>query len=98
MTGLMHSTGDPSGPPYKVGYAVTDVLAGMHLYNGIMAAILHRERTGEGQKVNTSLLEANLYCMSYVASSWLNGGVDYKRMGNSHPNISPYSVYKTKDD
>jgi crotonobetainyl-CoA:carnitine CoA-transferase CaiB-like acyl-CoA transferase len=44
----MHSTGDPNGPPYKVGYAVTDILAGMHLLHGIMSAIIHRERTGEG--------------------------------------------------
>lgn len=71
-----------------------------------MAACLHRERTsdpttgfkGEGQHVSTSLLEASLYSLSYVTSSYLNGGVDYKRMGNEHPMIAPYTVYKTYDD
>ena len=48
MSGLMNCTGDPKGSPFKVGYAVTDVLAGMHLLQGIMAAIIHKERTGEG--------------------------------------------------
>lgn len=48
MSGLMHSTGDPNGTPFKVGYAVTDVLAGMHLLQGIMGAVIHKERTGEG--------------------------------------------------
>jgi crotonobetainyl-CoA:carnitine CoA-transferase CaiB-like acyl-CoA transferase len=47
-----------------------------------MGAILHRERTGEGQQINTSLLESTLYAMCYVSSSQLNGDVDYKRMGN----------------
>ena len=63
-----------------------------------MSAVIHRERTGEGQEVNTSLLEANLFSLSYVVSSWLNGKTEYKRMGNSHPNIAPYSVYKTMDE
>eukprot|EP00347_Sterkiella_histriomuscorum_P001924 403370146 len=98
MSGLMNCTGDPKGSPFKVGYAVTDVLAGMHLLQGIMGAIIHKERTGEGQMVNTSLLEANLYSLCYVVSSWINGQTEYKRMGNSHPNIAPYSVFKTRDD
>ncbi|CDW73014.1 formyl-transferase [Stylonychia lemnae] len=66
MSGLMDCTGDPHGSPFKVGYAVTDVLAGMHLLQGVMGAIIHKERTGEGQFVNTSLLEANLYSLCYV--------------------------------
>ena len=98
MSGLMHCTGDPNGSPFKVGYAVTDILAGMTLLQGIMGSIIHKERTGEGQFINTSFLEANLFSLSYVLSSWLNGQTEYKRMGNSHPNIAPYSVYKTKDD
>ena len=73
MSGLMNCTGDPNGSPFKVGYAVTDVMAGMHLLQGVMAAIIHKERTGEGQMVNTSLLEANLYSLCYVVGSWING-------------------------
>ncbi|TNV78205.1 hypothetical protein FGO68_gene10343 [Halteria grandinella] len=97
MSGQMHCTGDPDGSPFKVGYAVTDILTGMTLLQGILGAIIHRERTGEGQFINTSLLEANLFSLSYVVSSWLNGQTEYNRMGNSHPNIAPYSVYRTKD-
>lgn len=95
LTGIMHCTGDPNGSPMKVGFAVTDILAGLHLHSGILQAIIYKERSGMGMHVNTSLLEANLYSMSYVVSSWLNGRKDYKRMGNSHPNIAPYTVFKT---
>ena len=60
--------------------------------------MLHHDiHSSLGQFINTSLLEANLFSLSYVVSSWLNGNTEYKRMGNSHPNIAPYSVYKTKD-
>ena len=93
----MHCTGDPDGSPFKVGYAISDILTGMTLLQGIMGAIIHRERTGQGQFINTSLIEASLFSLSYVVSSWLNGQKEYQRMGNSHPNIAPYSVYKTKD-
>ena len=102
----MHITGEPDGPPTKVGYAITDILTAQHLLQGIMAACLHRERTsdpstgfkGQGQHVRTSLLESSLYSLSYVTASYLIGGVDYTRMGNQHPMISPYTVYKTFDD
>ena len=65
--------------------------------------MLHLERTGgrrvgEGQLVQTSLLESSIYALNYVASSWLNGEYDYTRKGNSHPLISPYTVFKTSDD
>ena len=84
MSGLMHCTGEPDGPPYKVGYAVTDVLGSHHTFNGILAAVLHKERTGEGQYIETSLLQSALYSMPYVISSQLNGDTDYMRLGNSH--------------
>lgn len=83
MTGFMHITGEPEGVPQKVGWAVTDVLTANQLYSGILAAILHFERTGgrsgggQGQFVQSSLLEASVYSLNYVVSSWLNGGVDY---------------------
>jgi crotonobetainyl-CoA:carnitine CoA-transferase CaiB-like acyl-CoA transferase len=77
MSGIMHCTGDPDGSPFKVGYAISDILTGMTLLQGIMGAIIHRERTGEGQFINTSLIEASLFSLSYVASSWLNGQKEY---------------------
>jgi len=94
----MHITGEPDGSPMKTGFAVIDVLTSQQLMSGILGAILHKERTGHGQHVVTSMLESSLFSLSYVTSSWLNGQVDYTRMGNVHPNISPYSVYKTKCD
>lgn len=75
----MHVTGDLDGIPQKVGFAVTDILTGQQLTNGIIAAILHRERTGEGQLVETNLLQASLYASTYVASAYLNGNYDYPR-------------------
>lgn len=77
MSGVMNCTGDPNGSPYKVGFAITDILAGLHLQNGILNAVIHRERTGEGQHVKTSLLESSLFSQCYVPSSWLNGNIDY---------------------
>ena len=98
----MHITGEADGPPQKVGYAITDVLAGQQLYSGVLSAIMHLERTGgrgqgQGQHIQTSLLESSIYALNYVTGSWLNGGYDYTRQGNSHPLISPYTVFKTVD-
>jgi crotonobetainyl-CoA:carnitine CoA-transferase CaiB-like acyl-CoA transferase len=79
----MHITGDPEGPPTKVGYAVTDVLTSHHITQGILTALLHRDRTkshnfkGEGQLVETNLLHSSLYSLNYVVGSYLNGGIDY---------------------
>lgn len=103
-SGFMHITGEPDGAPTKVGYAVTDVLTGQHLTTGILAACMQRERSaktgfkGEGQHVTTSMIESALYSLSYVTSSYLNGGFDYGRTGNRHSLIAPYSVYKTGDN
>ena len=93
----MHITGQEDGPPTKVGYAITDVLTGQHLTSGILAALLHKERTGKGQLVETNMLQSSLYSLSYVTGSYLNGNWDYTRMGNRHQMISPYSVYQTSD-
>ena len=102
MCGFMHITGEADGPPQKVGWALTDVFAGQQLFSGVLAAIMHLERTGgkgrgEGQLLQTSLLESSIYALNYVTASWLNGNYDYTRQGNSHPLISPYTVFKTAD-
>ena len=94
----MSINGDPEGPPYKVGYAITDTLTAQTLTTGVLGAIMHYERTGQGQHIETSLLESALYAQSYVAASQLMGNTEYTRRGNEHPLISPYTVYKTKDD
>ncbi len=88
-SGLMSITGDPEGHPVKVGSAVTDVLASLFAANGIQAALLHRERTGEALHVEVPLMEAALASLVNVASGTLMTGQAPKRFGNSHPNLVP---------
>lgn len=96
-SGLMSLTGDPGGPPMKVGAPLTDVMTALVMCNGIVAALLHRERTGEVRRVATSMLETVLACMPNVVSDYIVGGIDPQRWGNAHPNLSPYEIYATRD-
>ena len=100
MSGLMSITGEKGGSPYKVGYAVTDILTGQMLYSSIIAALFAREKDPlkRGMKLDASLLHSAMFSMCYVPFSFLNAGFNYTRLGNNHPNIVPYSSYRTKDD
>lgn len=95
MGGLMSITG--TDEPTKAGVAVVDVLAGLHATVAILAALRHRDTTGEGQLVEVSLLSALLSSMVNQASAFVAGGVIPQRMGNAHPSISPYESYPTAD-
>jgi len=95
--GVMNITGGIDTEPYKVGYPVCDIMAGSHVYSAILAAILHKNLSGEGQYINTSLLEINLFAMPTIISAYLNGNINYNRRGNDHPSISPYTVFKLKN-
>ncbi|HET6213717.1 MAG TPA: CoA transferase [Micromonosporaceae bacterium] len=95
--GLMSVTGQPDGEPTKVGVAVVDVLAGQHLATGILAALLARERTGRGQRVDVSLLGSAVAGLINQASGYLNAGVLPGRLGNAHPSIAPYQTLPTAD-
>ena len=95
MGGLMSITG--TDEPTKAGVAVVDVLAGLHATVAILAALRHRDRTGEGQRVEVSLLSALLSSMVNQSSAFVGGGVIPQRMGNAHPSISPYESYPTAD-
>lgn len=95
MGGLMSITG--TDEPTKAGVAVVDVLAGLHATVAILAALRHRDRTGEGQRVEVSLLSALLSSMVNQSSAFVGGGVIPHRMGNAHPSISPYESYPTAD-
>jgi len=99
MSGLMSITGQKGGTPYKVGYAVTDILTGQMLYSSILGALFARERDPlkKGMKLDASLLHSAIFSMCYVPFSYLNAGFNYTRMGNNHPNIVPYSSYQTQD-
>ncbi len=95
--GVMNITGGEDTEPYKVGYPMCDIMSGAHVYSAILAALLHKNNSGEGQYINTSLLEVNLFSMPTIASAYLNGNVNNKRRGNDHPSISPYTVFKLQD-
>ena len=91
MSGLMSLTGDPDGPPFRAGISVFDVIAGLHTGFGILAALVHRAATGQGQHVEASLLSSALSGMVNQTSAWVAGGVVPFRMGNAHPACSPTS-------
>ncbi len=97
LGGLMSVTGDPNGEPQKVGVAVVDVLAGLHATVGILAALRHRDATGEGQRVDVDLLSTLLSSLVNQASALTLADVVPQRMGNAHPSISPYELLPTAD-
>jgi crotonobetainyl-CoA:carnitine CoA-transferase CaiB-like acyl-CoA transferase len=97
MSGLMSLTGDPEGPAYRSGISVFDVMAGLHATIGILAALNHRNRTGEGQHVEVSLFASALSGMVNQTSAYVAGGVIPKRMGNAHPSLFPYEALPTAD-
>lgn len=97
MSGLMSLTGDPDGPPYRSGISVFDVMAGLQVTIGILAALNHRNRTGEGQHVEVSLFAAALSGLVNHTSAYVAGGVVPSRMGNAHPSLYPYEPLPTAD-
>ena len=97
LGGLMSITGEPDGEPQKVGVALVDILAGLFATVGILAALRHRDATGEGQLVEVNLLQALLAGLVNQASAYTIAGVVAGRLGNAHPSISPYELYETGD-
>jgi formyl-CoA transferase len=95
--GLMSITGTPDGEPVKVGVAIIDLVAGLMLGKAITAALFAREKIGVGQRIDTSLLEAEVASLINVGSNYLIGGKIPTRWGNAHPNIVPYQNFKTAD-
>jgi crotonobetainyl-CoA:carnitine CoA-transferase CaiB-like acyl-CoA transferase len=96
-SGLMEATGIPDGAPTKVGISLADVTAGTLAFEGILLALFHREKTGEGQMVDISLLDGLLSLFTYQSQIALMTGKKIQRRGNEHPTISPYETYQTKD-
>jgi crotonobetainyl-CoA:carnitine CoA-transferase CaiB-like acyl-CoA transferase len=96
--GLMSITGRPDGEPTKVGVALVDVLAGQNLATGVLAALLARDRTGRGQRVEVDLLSSLLAALVNQASAVLNAATVPGRLGNAHPSIAPYQTLATADD
>jgi crotonobetainyl-CoA:carnitine CoA-transferase CaiB-like acyl-CoA transferase len=98
ISGLMSLTGDPDGPPYRAGISVFDVMAGNHAVIGILAALRHRDATGQGQRVEVNLLSSALTGLVNHSSAYAAGGVVPYRMGNAHPSVYPYEPFPTKDN
>jgi formyl-CoA transferase len=95
--GLMSITGMPDGEPTKVGVAIIDLVAGLMLGKAIVSALFAREKLGIGQKIDTSLLEAEVACLINVGSNYLVEGKIPRRWGNAHSSIVPYQSFKTAD-
>ncbi len=95
--GLMSITGDTGGPPQKVGVALVDVLAGLFASVGILAALRHRDRSGEGQLVEVNLLASLLAGLTNQSGAYAAAGVVPTRTGNQHPSIAPYETLSTGD-
>ncbi|MEU7900715.1 CoA transferase [Nonomuraea sp. NPDC049152] len=95
--GLMSVTGEPEGQGTKTGVALVDVITGLHAAFGVLAALRHRDRTGQGQRVEVSLLTSLLSALANHASAYAAAGVVPRAMGNRHPSIVPYEVFEAAD-
>ncbi len=95
--GVMSITGPADGEPYKVGVAIVDVTTGMNAAIAILAALHHRERTGQGQFIDVALFDSHLGWLINVASSYLVSGEPPRRYGNAHATIVPYQTFATED-
>jgi crotonobetainyl-CoA:carnitine CoA-transferase CaiB-like acyl-CoA transferase len=96
-SGLMSITGEPDGPPMKVGVALIDVLCGLQATTGILAALHARAQTGEGRRIEVSLLDSALAGLVNVAQAVLSTGEEARRYGNAHPSIVPYQPFETAE-
>ena len=96
-SGIMSVTGEIEGEPQRVGSPVADVSAGLYACMSILAALHVREKTGKGQHIDISLLEAAVSLLSNVSSNYLISGEEAERYGNGHPNIVPYQAFHTQD-
>jgi crotonobetainyl-CoA:carnitine CoA-transferase CaiB-like acyl-CoA transferase len=95
--GIMSITGDPDGPPTKVGVAIADITAGMLAASGVLAALLEARATGRAPHVSISLLDAQLAWLGNRGSEVLIGGVQPERFGNAHPSLCPYETFRARD-
>ncbi len=97
MSGIMSVTGPPGTGPWRAGIAISDMAAGTLLTQGILAALLERERTGRAQWVHTSVLEAMINFMDFQAVRWPNGEACPEQVGNDHPTVVPMGCFRTGD-
>ena len=97
MGGIMSLTGEPNGSPQKAGVPVADLFAGLYGCIGILAAVNHRHASGEGQQIDIGMLDTHVAWLANQGMNYLATGENPPRLGNQHPNISPYQEYPTQD-
>lgn len=97
LSGMMSITGDPSGPPTKVGTSIADLVAGLYAVQGTLLALYAREKTGRGQHVDISMLDGQISLLTFQGQKFLSTGTVPRRMGNQHPSICPYETFSASD-
>jgi crotonobetainyl-CoA:carnitine CoA-transferase CaiB-like acyl-CoA transferase len=97
MGGIMHLTGEADGEPQKIGVAFADIFTGLYSVVAIQAALIERERSGEGQYIDSCLLDSQVGVLANQALNYLVTGKSPMRMGNAHPNLVPYQVFPVAD-
>lgn len=97
MSGIMDLTGEPDGPPQKMGVAFADIFTGLYSVIAIQAALAERERSGLGQWIDMALFDAMLGVLANQGMNYLISGASPARLGNAHPNIAPYQAFQAKD-
>ena len=97
MGGVMSLTGDPDGPPARVGVSQGDMVGGIYTALGVLAALVRRAETGEGAYVDLSMLDSQLALSTHAFGIWAATGADPPRIGNRHPAVAPFDVYSTAD-
>ncbi len=97
LGGIMSVTGEADRPPMKVGVGIADIMCGMYAATAILAALRHRDRTGEGQYIDLGLLDTQVAWLANIGLNYLTSGEVPQRVGNEHPNIVPYNVLPASD-
>jgi crotonobetainyl-CoA:carnitine CoA-transferase CaiB-like acyl-CoA transferase len=95
--GIMSLTGDPDGEPMKVGVGIADVMCGLYASTAILAALRHRDKTGQGQHIDLALADTQIAWLVNAGTNYLTSRDPQPRLGNQHPNIVPYQVFATQD-
>jgi crotonobetainyl-CoA:carnitine CoA-transferase CaiB-like acyl-CoA transferase len=97
FTGLMSITGEADGPPVKVGVALIDAITALYAHGAVLAALRHRDRTGQGQRLELSLMECGIAALINAATAYLVGGEVQGRWGSAHPSLVPYQAFRASD-
>jgi crotonobetainyl-CoA:carnitine CoA-transferase CaiB-like acyl-CoA transferase len=95
--GIMSITGEPDGDPMKVAVAISDIVAGLFASSAVLAALVERDRSGAGRRLEVSLLDAQVAWLANRAGDWLISGIEPVRLGNAHPSIVPYETFRASD-